>query len=164
MPEIEHHYSLRVEWTGNLGQGTSGYRAYSRNHEIEGEGKASGIAGSSDPAFRGDRTRYNPEELLVASLSTCHMLWVLHLCSEAGIAVTAYTDSPSGTMAEYPNGSGEFREVVLRPQVAIADPSRAADLEPIHHRAHGLCFIARAVNFPVRVIPVRMMESKTGAA
>src|SRR5262245_47382036 len=109
----EHRYRIEVRWTGNLGAGTREYRAYSRNHEIRADLKYAPISGSSDPAFRGDVARYNPEDLLVASLSTCHMLWVLHLCADAGIVVTAYEDSATGLMLEQTDGSGSFAEVVL---------------------------------------------------
>ncbi len=149
----EHHYALTMRWTGNTGTGTSGYRAYSRNHEITGEGKAHAILGSSDPSFRGEGSRYNPEELLVSTLSSCHMLWFLHVCAEAGIVVTAYEDYPRGTMRENSDGSGEFTSVTLRPSVTLADPSRAGELERLHHKAHELCFISRSVNFPVQVQP-----------
>ncbi len=145
----EHRYEIDNTWTGNLGSGTSSYRAYSRDHEMNAAGKDSPIAGSSDPAFRGDARRYNPEELFVASLSTCHMLWFLHLCADAGISVTAYADRATGIMAENVNGGGEFVSAMLRPRVTIADGTRAAELETLHERAHELCFIARSVNFPV---------------
>ena len=149
-----HQYEIQVEWTGNLGRGTADYRAYSRNHEVSAEGKASTIPGSSDPAFRGDRTRYNPEELLVSTLSSCHMLWMLHLCAERGIVVTSYTDHASGVMTENDDGSGEFVEVTLRPQMIIADAARIDEALELHHRAHSLCFIAGSVKFPVRHEPV----------
>src|SRR6266852_4918362 len=113
----EHHYQLALAWTGNRGTGTSHYRAYARDHELSAGGKSVPIPGSSDPAFLGDPSRYNPEELLVASLSACHMLWVLHLCATAGISVTAYEDKPEGTMLEHTDGGGEFTRVVLRPHV-----------------------------------------------
>ena len=151
MPGREHHYQVDVEWTGNLGAGTANYRAYSRNHEIGGPGKAARIPGSSDPAFRGDASRYNPEDLLVSALSACHMLWVLHLCADARIVVTAYTDSPVGTMIEHEDGSGEFTSVVLRPCLTIADAARAPELDAIHHRAHAVCALARSVRCDVRV-------------
>ncbi len=146
-----HRYNLSVVWTGNQGTGTSGYGAYRRDHELSAEGKAGPLPLSSDGAFRGDRTRYSPEELLVGSLSSCHMLWFLHLCADAGIVVTAYSDRPEGCMAEHADGAGEFTEVVLHPRVTLADPGRAAELDALHHRAHEMCFIARSVNFPVRV-------------
>ncbi len=151
MQPKSHHYAIELRWTGNLGAGTAGYRAYSRDHEITAPGKSGAIAASSDPVFRGDGARYNPEELLVASLSSCHMLWVLHLCADAGIVVTAYTDAAAGTMVEEPGGAGRFTEVTLRPRVTLADPARRVELPAIHERAHALCFIANSVNFPVRV-------------
>src|SRR3954451_2082626 len=151
--EKTHEYRVNLRWTGNRGTGTSGYREYARDHEFTAEGKAAIIPGSSDAAFRGDRGRYNPEELLIASLSSCHMLWVLHLCSDAGIVVTEYTDTPEGNMIEHADGSGEFTSVTLRPVITLAPESadRVPDLEAIHHRAHELCYVARSVNFMVDV-------------
>ena len=145
----EHHYSITTTWTGNLGTGTSDYRAYSRDHEITIAGKSGPLPGSSDAAFRGDPARYTPEELLVASLSACHMLWFLHLCADAGIIVTEYEAAASGAMSEHADGSGEFTNVVLRPRAVITDSARIADAMALHPRAHELCFIARSVNFPV---------------
>src|ERR1700753_35456 len=117
-----HSYSVTVAWTGNTGTGTSSYRNYERSHEISAAGKTP-IAGSSDPAFRGDAKRWNPEELLVASLSTCHQLWYLHLCAEAGVVVETYVDEAVGVMEEAADGGGQFVEVVLRPRVGIAASS-----------------------------------------
>ena len=153
----EHSYPVRVEWTGNLGQGTGGYRAYERTHEISVAGKPI-IPASSDPAFRGDPARYNPEELLVASLSACHMLWYLHLCADARIIVTRYGDSAAGTMVETPDGGGHFTEVVLRPAVVIRSGGDIAQAEKLHEGAHQLCFIANSVNFPVRCEPSIQVE------
>jgi organic hydroperoxide reductase OsmC/OhrA len=149
----EHHYRVTNTWTGNLGAGTGDYRSYSRNHEIAIPGKSASLPGSSDPAFRGDPARYTPEELLLASISACHMLSYLHLCADADIVVTEYTDAASGTMSENDDGSGEFTGVILRPHVVITDPARVADAVALHHRAHQLCFIARSVNFPVENEP-----------
>ncbi len=154
MKEREHQYRVTTAWTGNLGSGTNDYSAYSRNHEIKIPGKPAPLPGSADAAFRGDPSRYSPEELLVASLSTCHMLWFLHLCADAGIVVTEYEDAALGTMAEHPDGSGEFTRVVLHPRAVITDPARLADATSLHHRAHDLCFISRSVNFPVEHQPV----------
>jgi organic hydroperoxide reductase OsmC/OhrA len=145
----QHNYRLNLRWTGNLGSGTSDYRAYSRNHVVEANGK-SDVVLSSDPTFRGDRSKHNPEELLLASLSSCHMLWFLHLCADAGIVVLAYEDQPHGVMDMNPDGSGQFREVTLHPSVTISDDSRVAELEALHNRAHDMCFIARSVNFSVK--------------
>jgi organic hydroperoxide reductase OsmC/OhrA len=139
----EHRYEVAVHWTGS----TSGYTSYSRNHEISVPGKPP-IAASSDSAFRGDPARYNPEEMLVAALSTCHMLWYLHLCAEAGIVVIEYADAPFGLMREDTGGGGVFTKVELRPVVTIARGS-AQEATRLHDRAHDLCYIARSVNFPV---------------
>jgi organic hydroperoxide reductase OsmC/OhrA len=154
MKEREHQYRITTIWTGNLGTGTSDYRAYSRNHEIKIPGKPAPLPGSSDPAFRGDPSRYTPEELLVASLSTCHMLWFLHLCAESGIIVVEYQDAATGTMQEHPDRSGEFTKVVLHPRAVITDPASISAAAALHHRAHDLCFISRSVNFPVEHEPV----------
>jgi organic hydroperoxide reductase OsmC/OhrA len=148
----EHSYSVKINWTGNLGSGTSGYRAYSRNHEISAVGKPV-LPGSSDPNFRGDPARYNPEDLLVSSLSGCHMLWYLHLCSEAGITVVEYEDQATGTMRETADGAGHFEEVTLNPEVLIEGGADLALAESLHERAHHLCFIANSVNFPVHCRP-----------
>jgi organic hydroperoxide reductase OsmC/OhrA len=147
--ERKHQYQMTTHWTGNLGTGTSAYTAYSRSHELGGPGKSAPIAGSSDPAFRGDAARYNPEELLVSALSACHMLWVLHLCADAGIVITEYTDHAAGEMVEHTDGSGEFTRVVLRPRMKITDIARAGEALEIHHRAHHVCCLARSMNFPV---------------
>lgn len=149
MAERTHHYRISNQWTGNLGSGTADYRAYSRNFELQGMGKPLAVPGTSDPHFRGDPSRYNTEELLVGCLSGCHMLWVLHLCAEAGITVTGYADEATGEMAEHADGAGEFVRVTLHPHMTITDPARIKDAEALHHRAHELCFIARSVNFPV---------------
>lgn len=143
----QHTYKLQMTWTGNDSEGTKAYRSYRRDHVITADGKPE-IAGSSDPAFRGDPTRYNPEELLVAALSSCHMLAYLHLCAVNHVVVEQYQDSPAGVMEETPDGSGHFVSVTLHPRVKISsgDPSKAMDL---HHQAHKLCFIANSVNFEV---------------
>jgi organic hydroperoxide reductase OsmC/OhrA len=145
----QHHYRIVNRWTGNLGTGTSAYAAYSRAHELSGLDKAAAIPGSSDPLFRGDRTRYNPEELLLGALSACHMLWVLHLSADAGITITEYVDEPRGEMAEHADGSGEFTRVVLRPRMKILQADRVHDAVEIHARAHAVCALARSMNFPV---------------
>jgi organic hydroperoxide reductase OsmC/OhrA len=148
-----HRYSVVVEWTGNTGTGTSGYRNYDRRHEITAGTRKPSIPGSSDPAFRGDPARWNPEELLVASLSACHKLWYLHLCAEAGIVVLAYVDHAEGMMEEAADGSGCFTRVTLRPQVTVAAGSDIVKARELHDAAHAKCFIARSVNFPVEHAP-----------
>jgi organic hydroperoxide reductase OsmC/OhrA len=152
-----HTFDVNVVWTGNTGEGTSGYTSYGRAHEIAAAGKPA-IPGSSDPAFRGDASRYNPEELLVASLSACHMLWYLHLCADASVVVTSYADHAEGTMTLTEDGGGHFDEVILKPSVTIrqgCDPDLARAL---HARAHHLCFIANSVNFAVSVEPTTNVE------
>lgn len=148
----EHHYSLTIEWTGNMGQGTSAYRAYERSHTISATDKPD-IAASSDPAFRGDKSRYNPEELLVAALSSCHMLSYLHECANAGVVVVDYTDQATGTMVQMPDGGGHFTEVTLHPVVMVAEASMLDKANALHHRASELCFIANSCNFPVHHQP-----------
>ncbi len=152
-----HSYEISLQWTGNNGSGTSSYRAYSRQHELSASDKPV-IAGSSDPAFRGDAQRWNPEELLVAALSQCHMLSYLHLAANAGVVVTAYTDTPSGTMNENADGSGEFTRAVLRPVVTVTDAAMREKAESLHDKAEKLCFIARSVNFPVHHQPAVVVD------
>jgi len=148
-----HAYAVTLQWIGNTGAGTSGYRTYRRDHQITaGEAKPA-IPGSSDPVFRGDPARWNPEELLVAALSACHQLAYLHLCADAGIVVTAYTDRAEGVMQETPDGGGHFLSVTLHPRVTIAAGSDAAKALDLHHTAHEKCFIASSVNFPVTAEP-----------
>jgi organic hydroperoxide reductase OsmC/OhrA len=157
-----HRYEVITRWTGNCGSGTSEYRGYSRDHETSAPGKSQPIPGSADAHFRGDATRYNPEELLVASLSSCHMLWYLHLCADAGIVVTAYADTGQGTMVEDEAGGGRFTEVVLNPRATITRPEQAEEALALHAKAHQLCFIANSVNFPVRHVPA--VSVATGGA
>jgi organic hydroperoxide reductase OsmC/OhrA len=154
----QHTYEVRVDWTGNDGEGTKTYKSYRRDHTIAAEGKPQ-IPGSSDPNFRGDASRYNPEDLLVASLSACHMLWYLHLCAVNHVTVMEYRDAPSGVMAENEDGSGEFVRVVLRPKVKIAAGDDRARALALHEGAHRFCFIARSVKFPVEVKPEVCDES-----
>ena len=148
----EHRYSVSVTWSGNLGSGTSGYRDYSRNYEIAADGK-SVIPGSADPTFRGDRARWNPEELLVASLSACHKLWYLHLAAEAGVVVTAYADRAEGVMEVGRDGAGRFKRVVLCPTITVTAGSDVEGARTLHKPAHEKCFIANSVNFPVECEP-----------
>ena len=152
MAHREHNYRVSVQWTGNQGSGTSGYREYRRDYVVR-SGAKPDIAGSSDPAFLGDAARWNPEDLLVASASACHKLWYLHLCADAGIAVLAYVDDAEGTMIEGP-GPGRLTQVVLRPRVAVRAGDDRSLAEQLHHVAHEKCYIANSVNFPIRCEPV----------
>jgi organic hydroperoxide reductase OsmC/OhrA len=146
-----HHYELTLRWTGNRGGGTASYRAYSRDHELGAKGKGATIEGSSDPAFRGDAARYNPEELLVGAAAACHMLWFLHLSAAAGVVVTGYEDAPIAVMVEHPDGAGEFTRIELRPRVTVAEAFVGTDLGPIHATAHAKCFVARSLRCEVVV-------------
>ena len=144
-----HNYQATIRWTGNKGSGTDHYRNYERSHTIT-IGVKPPILASSDSAFRGDKTKHNPEELLVASLSSCHMLWYLHLCSEAGITVIDYVDNATGIMAETSNGGGRFSEVTLNPVVTVTEQGMIDKANKLHEKANELCFIANSVNFPVK--------------
>lgn len=148
----QHSYNTNLHWTGNKGKGTANYRAFERSYIVSLENKPD-ISGSSDPAFRGDKTKYNPEELLVASLSSCHMLWYLHLCSVNGVVVTDYTDNATGTMVETSNGGGYFTEVNLHPVVTVEEISMIEKANGLHKEANSLCFIASSVNFKVEHSP-----------
>lgn len=148
----KHQYALSVAWTGNLGPGTTAYDAYSRDHLVRVTGKQA-LEASSDPAFRGDASRHNPEELLVAALSSCHMLSYLHLCATHGVVVTAYVDQALGTMKQTADGGGHFSEVTLRPLVTLGAGCDIELATRLHEEAHHLCFIANSVNFPVHCAP-----------
>lgn len=152
MPGRTHRYTPGIEWTGNLGTGTSSYRTYGRQHRLTAPGRPP-IEASSDAAFRGDAARWNPEDLLVGSISACHMLWYLHLCADAGVVVTAYRDSPEGTMTEGAHGGGQFTGVTLRPEVTLAPGADIEAAKRLHHEAHEKCFIANSVNFPIGCEP-----------
>lgn len=154
-----HTYAITTTWTGNRGEGTSGYRAYGRDHDLDAVGRPT-LQASSDPAFRGDPERWNPELLLVAALSDCHLLAYLHLCAVNGVVVTAYTDNAEGTMAQVGDG-GHFTEVVLRPRVTVADASMITAANALHHDAHRRCFIAASVSFPVRTEPTSTVGEAT---
>lgn len=145
---LEHHYGIEVEWTGNRGTGTSGYKAYGRDHIVRADGKPN-LAGSSDPTFHGDRDRWNPEELLLAALSQCHMLSYLHVAFRHGIRVLSYTDAATGTMQQDAHDGGRFTGVTLHPRVTISDPEQIELAQSLHHEAAQKCFIAASVNFPV---------------
>jgi organic hydroperoxide reductase OsmC/OhrA len=143
-----HRYAARLRWTG-AGRGpTTSYKAYSRDYVVEIDGKPA-LRGSADPHFLGDRALHNPEDLLVAALSACHLLSYLAECARAGIEVVAYEDDAHGEMTLI-DGAIRFREVVLHPKVVLADAARIDEADALHERAHAVCFIANSVNFPVR--------------
>lgn len=153
MPTAKTHtYRVTVEWTGDRGTGTSGYDAYGREHTLS-AGRKPAIPGSSDPAFRGDGERWNPEDLLVASVAACHKLWYLHLTAMAGVIVTAYVDQAEGIMVEDKARGGFFTGITLRPRVTISQASDPVKAAALHRDAHEKCFIANSVNFPVTCEP-----------
>jgi organic hydroperoxide reductase OsmC/OhrA len=147
-----HHYSVSVRWTGNGALGPSALRSYDQRHEIVAVNKPS-IAGSCDPAFRDHRTRWNPEELLVAALSACHQACYLELCADAGIVVVAYSDDAEGFLEELPDGSRRFHRVVLRPTVTLRPGADCTEALVLHREAHSQCIIANSVSFPVENRP-----------
>ncbi len=144
----QHTYEVGVVWKGNLGNGSSTYRGYTRDYDIACKGKPV-LKGSADPGYLGDAARHNPEDMLLASLSACHMLWYLHLCTVNKVVVTAYEDQAEGVMELNPDGSGQFGRVTLRPRVTITAERDAETAERLHEKAHAMCFIARSVNFAV---------------
>ena len=147
-----HDYSAAIAWTGNRGEGTGHYKAYDRTWQVETPGKPV-IACSNDPLLGGDPSRPNPEDMLLASLSACHMLWYLHYASDAGIVVHDYRDEPVGVGEAGPGGAGRFVSATLRPVIKVARGADLAKAEAIHHEIHKVCFIARSVNFPVSYAP-----------
>ncbi len=146
-----HYYKSRTLWTGNQGTGTAAYDGYSRDFETSIEAKGR-ILGSSDPHFRGDGTRWNPEDMMVSAVSSCHMLWYLHLCAVAGVIVMSYIDEAEGVMVEEAQG-GHFTKVTLRPNITITKDSPMDIAEKLHEDAHELCFIANSVNFEIEIKP-----------
>lgn len=155
--EKKHQYKTTIEWTGNNGTGTDNYKNYERNHKIIIDNKTE-IFGSSDVAFRGDKTKHNPEDLLVSSLSACHMLWYLHLCSEAGVVVLEYKDNATGIMLETSENGGKFIEVTLNPIVIVKENIMIEKANELHKKANELCFIANSVNFPVKHNPTTITK------
>jgi len=143
-----HDYTARIVWTGNRGQGTASYRGYDRTWNVETPGKPV-INCSNDPLLGGDPTLHNPEDMLIAALSACHMLWFLHLASDAGIVVEGYEDNPLAVGESLPSGAGRFLSATLRPHITLAPGSDPEAADSIHSRIHEVCFIARSVSFPV---------------
>jgi organic hydroperoxide reductase OsmC/OhrA len=148
----EHTYKLTTEWTGNTGEGTKNVRTYDRSHTVSIQGKPELFLTTDNPAV-GDKTKLNPEDLLVSAISSCHMLSYLYLCSMDGIVVTAYTDHATGVMIEHASGGGNFKEVVLNPLVVVANENMVEKAIELHHKAHDICYIANSVNFEVKCNP-----------
>ncbi len=156
----DHSYAVHVEWQGNRGTGTSGYREYGRQHEVTAAGKHA-IEGSADRTFHGDRERWNPEELLLAALSQCHMLSYLHVAAKHGVVVVEYTDDAVGTMTTDAAGGGHFTSATVRPRVVVADANQITLADSLHAEAAKLCFIAASVNFVVKHEPVARAADST---
>jgi organic hydroperoxide reductase OsmC/OhrA len=155
----EHQYQTSLAWAGNKGSGTIDYRSYDRSYVISIDHKPD-ILGSSDSAFLGDKTKHNPEDLLVSSLSSCHMLWYLHLCAQNGVVVLDYKDNAVGKMTEQADGSGFFSEVILHPVVTISDAADTDKANALHEQANKMCFIAKSCNFPVRHEPSCLVDGR----
>jgi organic hydroperoxide reductase OsmC/OhrA len=149
----QHNYKLALKWTGNQGTGTSNYKDFERSYNIQIENKTD-ILGSSDPEFRGDRTKHNPEELLLAAVSSCHMLWYLHFCSESEIIVTNYVDHATAILEETENGNGKFSSITLNPTITITENSMIEKAIELHKKANEFCFVANSLNFKVEHQPI----------
>jgi len=145
----EHRYHVKLNWTDENGKGTTSYTDYSRNHQANVKGKPA-LQLSSDQAFRGDATKYNPEDMLVASLASCHMLWYLHLCSKSGITVVKYEDNAEGLMLQEDTGGGRFEKVVLHPEITIVEKDKIELAHKLHEEANQKCYIANSCNFPIK--------------
>jgi len=154
----EHHYKLTAVWHGNKGSGTSGLRAYDRSHTISIAGKPELHLTTDNPAV-GDKTKLNPEDLLVSAISSCHMLSYLYVCAMEGIVVTDYVDHATGIMIEKEKGGGSFKEVTLHPEVVVAEISMVDKAIELHHKAHEICYIANSVNFEVKCNPICTSKS-----
>ena len=145
----KHSYSAKIVWTGNIDNGTKSYQSYERSHTIHIKHKVDLLC-SSDPAFRGEAHKHNPEDLLLSSVASCHMLWYLHLCAEAGVIVLDYEDEAIGTMEIESNGSGRFTDICLHPRVIVADKNMEDTALTLHKKANELCFIANSLNFKIK--------------
>lgn len=148
----QHAYPARVVWTGNRGEGTQHYKGYDRTWDLALAGKPV-ISCSNDPVLGGDPAKYNPEDMLVAALASCHMLWYLHLSSSAGVTVVAYEDNPIGEGVMNPDASGNFTNATLHPKVTVVAGSDLEKARTLHGEVHKYCFIARSVNFPITIEP-----------
>ena len=155
----EHEYRVGLTWTGNRGTGTSGCRDYDRAVTLSGTAKPDLLA-SADPHFRGDGTRWNPEELLLAALAECHLLSYLHAAVSTGVIVVDYSDEASAAMTTQGN-SGRITSATLRPRVTVADPAMVDAARAAHALAHQWCFIANSVAFEVHLEPETLVARPT---
>lgn len=159
----KHDYKARLIWDGNLGTGTTNYTGYGRKYRLQIDGKPE-LTGSADPMFRGDANAYNPEDLFVAALSSCHLLSYLALCARTKINVIAYEDNATGVLQLRPDGGGIFESVTLRPTVTLAPGSDEKRAMELHETAHDLCFVAASVRIPVLHEPQIRIEGAESAA
>jgi organic hydroperoxide reductase OsmC/OhrA len=153
-----HDYNARLVWTGNLGQGTSSYSVYGREYALSISGKPD-LEGSADPMFRGKAELYNPEDLFIAAILSCHMLSYLALCARRGLSVTSYEDSASGSLVFDNKGGCRFESVTLHPLVTIADASRYDEAMALHDTAHEQCYIASSCNTAIHHVAVVNVEA-----
>jgi len=147
-PDMEHHYKLTTTWKGNKGTGTSHVSEYDRSHTIK-IGNKPELNLTTDDATHGDKSKLNPEDLLVSAISSCHMLSYLYLCAKARVVILDYVDHAAGTMIENPKGGGHFTEVILNPVFTVAEKSMVERAIALHEKAHDICFIAKSVNFKI---------------
>lgn len=145
-------FTAAIEWTGNTGTGTSGYRDYMRDWSVITAGKPV-VKCSNDPELGGNPALHNPEDLLLSALASCHMLWYLHMASDAGVVVQAYRDAPVGQGETLPSGAGRFLSAQLNPVITVNADTDLGVATAIHGQIHEVCFIARSVNFPVTIKP-----------
>ena len=148
----EHTYQLTAVWTGNKGEGTKNVRTYDRSHTVSIQGKPA-LFLTTDNAAVGDKSKLNPEDLLVSALSSCHLLSYLYLCAMEGIVITSYTDNATGIMIEHASGCGSFKEVTLNPVFSVSDENMVERAIELHHKAHEICYIANSVNFEIKCNP-----------
>lgn len=153
----EHNYKVRAEWTGNKGEGTKNVRSYDRSHTVTIQGKPELHLTTDNPAV-GDKTKLNPEDLLVSAISSCHMLSYLYVCALEGIVITSYTDNATGIMIEEASGGGSFKEVNLYPICHVQNEQMIDKAIELHHKAHEICYIANSVNFEVKCNPICKVE------
>lgn len=148
----QHDFISKVVWTGNRGEGTKSYNGYDRTWDMAVDGKEV-VHCSNDPLLGGDPSKYNPEDILISALSSCHMLWYLHLCSNAKVTVLSYEDNAVGIGESEPSGKGRFIKAILKPTIIITHDSDADKALQLHDEIHQYCFIARSVNFEVEYEP-----------
>ena len=147
-----HTYNAIIEWTGNTGATTSAYTSYERSHDIKIAEKEI-IKASSDKAFRGDSAKHNPEDLFVSAIASCHMLWYLHLCADAGVLVESYIDNAVGKMETTNAGDGKFVSITLHPTIMVQQENMIEHATMLHEKAHQMCFLANSVNFEILIEP-----------